>query len=351
MTTDTIPSLDYKVIPLGKLKVRQVHKSGDRLDCEVRSGNDSWVHTSQRFWTSFFARFGVSDSVFKYFGHQEVFDRIVEKSPDVSLRMTIEDGMKPRALAVSNPDKPIIHPDQFRELSASYGGSDVAYMDGVLSSTHTPTSGEVSLRIGGDDFQNRFVLGAPVDGYGKPSIHLSLLREICSNGAIGYAPAFRTDLTVGDDPSYDIARALDSFDSDEGYGALRQRFDAAQISPASLHETLKLYRKIATLKDAKTILAEYEHVVGDVHHMYGVANLEALSDRKLRLMPAKCHVYDLLNFASEVATHRVNGQEALKLQAWLGQTVSDEYDLEGTDKRRPDFRPTFTSPRLPVDVS
>ena len=68
---------------------------------------------------------------------------------------------------------------------------------------------------------------------------------------------------------------------------------------------------------------------------------DAISEKKLRLLPAKCKVYDLINLASEVSTHHAKGMEARTLEAWLGSTISDEYDLEGTDRKKGDFAETF----------
>jgi hypothetical protein len=63
---------------------------------------------------------------------------------------------------------------------------------------------------------------------------------------------------------------------------------------------------------------------------YGLANLEALSEKRRRILPAKCRIYDLLNFASEVATHHASSHANRRLQAYIGGLISDEYDLEGT---------------------
>jgi hypothetical protein len=345
MTTQTqlsIPDLSYKVLPLSKVKVRGISEQ-HRLKCDVMLQND-WYHTTDRFWTSFFAKFGFSDSVFKYFKHQEVFDRICQKHQDVELRFCV-DSEAESTLAVSNPAKPVIRPESMNELLRKYKAEDVKYQSGFITSVHTPNSGIANFKIGPDSFYNRYTLDTPLDGYGKPSIYLMLLREICSNGAIGIAPAFRSDITIGDEPPYAISRALDSFDSDEGYSAMRQRFSSAQLAPASLSECLGLFKTFKAMKDDKAIEA-YEKVVGDIYDTYGVANLDGISEKRLRLLPAKCKVYDLLNLTSEVATHHAEPESARRLQAWIGMTLSAEFDLEGTNSKKEDgFQPTFLSPK------
>ena len=165
----------------------------------------------------------------------------------------------------------------FEKIVHRFAGEDVEYDGGVVTSTYTPTSGEHLFKIGPDAFYNRFMLETPMDGYGKPSIYLMMLRQVCSNGAVAYAPAFRTEITVGDNPEYNLERALQSFDSDEGYSALRQRFEASQLAPASLWECLRLHKRLKGLNDKDAIKA-FDKVVGDIYNHYGVANLDAISE-------------------------------------------------------------------------
>lgn len=345
MSSRTVPALEYKILPLEKAKVEGTGGDKRLLMANVKIGGKTY-HTTPRFWTSFLAKFGFADSMFRYFGHQEVFDRICQRKPDTELRFCL-DPVSNLALAVSNPTKPVVAPDSFMEIARKYKGSDVQYARGVVLSTYMPPSGDRNTKIGPDAFANRFVVETPLDGYGKPSIYLSLLREVCMNGAVAYAPAFRQDITLGDDPEYSIGRALDSFDSDEGYSAVRSRFQAAQTAPASLNECLKLFKAIKRLEKGTTLVKAYEKVVGDIYDLYGVANLEGITEKKLRLLPAKCKVYDLLNLASEVSTHHVHGTEAQSLQAWLGNTISDEFDLEGTSDKKGDFEGVFIKDHHP----
>ena len=40
--------------------------------------------------------------------------------------------------------------------------------------------------------------------------------------------------------------------------------------------------------------------------LYGLANLDTLSPKRQRTLPVDCKVYDLLNFATEIATHHAS---------------------------------------------
>lgn len=308
------------------------------------------VEPTQRFWKSFFTRFGVTDNVFRYFTPDEVFERISSRAQNDRLRYCVQRDNQGGAklLAVSNPKRPIIRQDDVSRLVEQYEGSDVGYESGVVTSTHTPRSGERSFQIGGDEFQHRFVLETPIDGFSQPRIYVSFLRLICSNGAIGYARAFRSDISLGSDLSHCIARALETFDNGDGYAALRQRFTSAQTSWASVNECLRMYKMLVRLQSQKSlsrdsVLLDFYRMTGSLHETYGLANLDALSQKRQRVLPAKCRVYDLLNFASELATHHANATGQRALQAYIGSLISDEYDMEGTADSVSDFADFFAA--------
>ena len=78
-------------------------------------------------------------------------------------------------------------------------------------------------------------------------------------------------------------------------------------------------------------------------YWYGLANLDALSAKRQRVLPSRCRVYDLLNFASEVATHHSTPAGSQSLQAFVGTTVADEFDLEGTASKGSEFADLFVA--------
>ncbi|MEK6239125.1 MAG: hypothetical protein N2C14_30785 [Planctomycetales bacterium] len=310
--------------------------------------NDEEFQPTPRFWTSFFMRFGVSDTIFRYFDHAEVFERVSERAKDDRVRLCVERDEKGngKLMAVSNPERPVITHDEAMHLVNRYDGHDVTYDKGIVTSTHIPRSGHGVVNIGGDEFKHRYMLDTPIDGYSQPKIHLSFLRLLCTNGMVGYTKAFRSELNVGKDPAYCIARALESYDNDDGYGALRQRFQSAQNSWASIHECEQLYKSVARLKGSKSIkddriVNRFHQMTGNIHELYGLANVNALSVKRQRVLPARCKVYDLLNFASETATHHATPEGAKGMQAYLGGLIADEFDMEGTAEQTDDFQDFF----------
>ncbi len=342
-------SFEYGLTEVKALKVCEAVRSGSgRLTVKRMEVDGLRVIPTSRFWKSFFIRFGISESVFRYFQPEEVFERISELASDDLLRYCVERdaGGAAQLLAVTNPNRPVIRHGEVLDLTQRHGGQDVHYAEGVVTSTHTPGSGERAFTIGGDSFQHRFVMETPVDGFSHPKIYLSFLRTVCTNGMVGYGRAFRSDISLGKDIAHCISRALDGFDNGEGYAALRQRFESAQKSWASVRECAELCKNLIRMNDGKMIradhwLSDFHRMTGNLNTIYGLANLDAISQKRQRVLPARCRVYDLLNFASEMATHRASAQAARQLQAFIGTMISDEYDMEGTAQSVTDFADFF----------
>jgi len=267
-------------------------------------------------------------------------------------------------LAVTNPSAALMPHDDLTDLLNRYGAHEVKYGNGVVSSQHSPRNSR-TFQLAGDGFENRFMLDTPVDGYGRPSVYLSLLRLVCSNGAVGYGPAFRSELSVGkgdDGVGFALTRVLDGFNNEDGYAALRQRFEAASKSWASVNEVNALYKTLtrlhhrgevkgprkgkvggdgAALTDGSPLFRAFHKMTGDLTSVYGLANLDTLSVKRQRTLPTACKVYDLLNFASETATHHATESGNRGMQAHIGALISGEYDLEGTVDQFTDWRDFF----------
>ncbi len=221
-----------------------------------------------------------------------------------------------------------------------------------------------TYQVAGDGFQNKFILSTPIDGFGRPSVYLSLLRLICSNGAVGYSPAFRSELSVGkgdDGVAFALTRVLDGFNNEDGFAAMRQRFESATRSWASVNEANRLYKLLARLHnrgevdssmpvkggdgasecEGSPLFGKFHGMTGDLTRIYGLANMDALSIKRQRTLPTSCKVYDLLNFASELGTHHSTPVGNRLVQAYIGDLISNEYDLEGTVDQFSDWRDFF----------
>lgn len=325
--------------------IRQTKTNRVSVDRIALNGEE--LKPSNRFWRSFFTRFGISDNVFRYFEPDEVFERISEKASSDAFRFTIErdEHGKGKLLAVSGLNRPIISHGEIDAIATRYGATETTYHDGIVTTTHRLRNGDRPFEIGGDRFQHRFVMETPVDGFSHPKIYLSFLREVCSNGMVGYARAFRSDISLGKDIGHCIRRALESYDNGDGYAALRQRFESAQSSWASVFECMTLVKTLNKLSgDAETHrqrMRDFHRMTGNLNRIYGLANMDALTQKRQRILPGRCRVYDLINFASELATHHVNEMDQRHLQAYIGTLISDEYDMEGTAQEATEFSDFF----------
>ena len=390
------------------------HKEVTEMEVEGRK-----LEPTQRFWTSLQSRFSFSNNIFKYFDHKEVFDRISDVAPNDDLRYVIEkEGDRERLLAVTNPRNVAIQRDDLLGLLKKHGintedtdqvwprlgGSidphgiriggvggpmrnddwqaqkpripELTYNEGIVRSVHTPRNSS-DFKIAGDDFSNKFVMDTPIDGFGKPSIYLMLLRQICANGSIGYSSVFRSEIALGKGESafdYALTRAIEGYNNEDGYNALRARFEAATKSWSSVAEINRLYKLLARLHHRKAfkvrskyltdeksgsdgaalmegspIIKSFHAMVGDLQRTYGLANLDALSVKRQRTLPAGCRVYEMLNFVSETATHYAKPEGSTALQAFTGDMVASEYDLEGTLDKFGDWRELLISDESAVE--
>ena len=334
------------------------------------------IAPTARFWSSLYSRFNINKSFFRFFDHQEVFDRIAERDSNSRIRVTIERDIpsgSAKLLAVTGTNKPIIIYDDLMEVLQQYRiEGRVGYSDGVITTTHTPRIGAGDFKIGGDKFSNKFVLHSPIDGYGNPNFFLSLLRMVCSNGAIGLVNAFKTTLQLGsgqDNVTYTLKRALEGFTNDEGFAIMRDRFTVAQDSWASLREQQGLYKLLIRMQNDPilrsgvgldkssggpltgynkqdwkdnpgSVLKAFEGVSGNPFEIY-MRDPNIMSNKRQRSLPVQCKVYDMINFATEIATHHVDELGARALQGWVGEMLSNEYDLEGSCDKWEDFKDMF----------
>jgi len=309
------------------------------------------VVAGKRFWKSFFRSSGVDDGVFRLFGADEVLGRIAERDSRRMLRFTVErnPGGTDRLLGVTQRSAATLEPRTVLALLEAHGAERITYADGVVTSRHVPADGPGKFRIGPDAFENRFSLALPVDGFGDPSVFVTLLRLVCSNGAMATQRAFRGAIKLGDDPWHTLDRALGSYANADGFAAVRRRFERAQRSWASVEEVGTLERVLHSIswgagEAAGRRRADFEAMVGDLPGLYGVASMAAISPKRRRLLPTRVRVYDLINFSTEVASHHAAQPAAMKLHAWASTLIADEFDLENSADQVAEFEALHLSP-------
>jgi hypothetical protein len=375
MTTSVLPDLhiEHAILPMRDLRVEFTR---DRKDLKSRDSADKATRivlpdgkrlaVSDRFWNSFSSLFNLGRSTFSYFSHAEVFDRLT-KVLNNRARLAYENkpvaDTQGRLLACTAPGKPLLQVDEARRLISDYDGISADYGEGVITARFDcpfPSN----FAIAGDDFTTQFHLTMPVDGYGLPASHLALLRMVCANGMVASAPAFKTMFQLArNEAGLDavLRRAMESFNNEEGFHTLRLRVEEATKSWASVHEAWSLRRAIESairmegtqaLPRLGPTLAEFDKTCGNPLAFYGITSAEELSTRKARSIPVETTVYDLMNFASEVGTHKLeNRMGRSRLNGWIGDTVAQEYDLEGTVAAFPEYRDYFLNRTHPAPTT
>lgn len=369
--------VETRIIPLDQLRVtfKDGKKSSDYLsrksldkDIRLETPDGMKLRVSDRFWLSFSNVFGLSRSVFNYWSFDEVFNRISQgNSLDAkrNVRIAYErdkagnhalgDG---RLLSCTNPAKALLTVNEVNQLVERHRGKRVKYEKGVAQvSFDCPFP--LDFKIGGDGFRTQFTMNMPVDGYGLPASYLTLLRLVCTNGMVGMTKAFRTSFQLGGGEAPTGAngmqavldRAIATFNNSEGFHSYRERLEVASRSWASLYEYLQLSKTLNALassdnwsleKRSRIAVTGLNDVAGYPNKLYGLMPGNEPSPVRARRFPVKATVYDLLNYATEVSTHHVKSSLAgNRLNAWVGDLVTKEFDLENSVTTYPDFAGLF----------
>ncbi len=81
--------IEYTTTSIGKLKVQTDADNGKNKVSGIEYKGEILKPTT-RFWTSLCAKFGFNGTIFRYFDHAEVFERISEKNSGGEIRITVE---------------------------------------------------------------------------------------------------------------------------------------------------------------------------------------------------------------------------------------------------------------------
>ena len=286
---------------------------------------------SDRFYKTLAAELGIPFGVFGFFTPLEVMTRAAEKEPDLALRVTV-DTERNQALGLTQ-DKGLPMPVKFIEgvLHEDRRLQEVEYGNGMLSAMldlddpwDVPNDSTYHVRVR---------CRVPVDGVGMPDMSLATWRQICSNGAVAEAPLFRTKMEIKDNSGEHFRRLLASFSNPAGVEMLQERMCTAAGTKASVGEVVLLdgliRRSVANTRNQMLLRERLNEIADNPCVRYGVTDLTNIGQKKRPLLPVGCSVADLLNFASELASHHA---ELLKpestLHSFAGTVLSKDFDLE-----------------------
>ena len=291
--------------------------------------------STKRFINSMSSYFCFGKSIFNLFTPAEVVERLQMVEPHTKIRIShFNNGL----LAMGNPKKAYVNFHSLGSILARCEQTvdDLQYHDGVVSTTHKM---EEEWDIYGDKFRQLFVVETPIDGYGTPTISLGLQRVSSGARLIASNKVFQSRVTMGGIGSFSavpLMRAIDTFNNEEGFMAIKSRLENAKKSKASLNEVDSLHEAMSAANTSTqmtanwmTIMAKYTTMVGSIQSNYGLAAVGAISVKRARLLPMKCTVADLINFAIEVSSLSDATIDNRPINRWIGNMLCSEYDLEG----------------------
>ncbi len=132
--TERFAGLRTQVVQIGDIRPRWTEKRpktgvARRAISDIEIGDREYRVTG-RFMQSLAARFHVGQEFFRYFTPSEVFARVQETHPHSLVRLTTDGNA---ALGMSNPDRPIVHPQELCRLLESQNGRVVQkqYAEGI----------------------------------------------------------------------------------------------------------------------------------------------------------------------------------------------------------------------------
>ena len=307
------------------------------VECDQATGRfkiqfeDRIYNTTARFITSFARKLKFSNNIFNYFTAEEVFDRVQQRNPDVAFKVTF-DRQGGEILGVVDESKKLLP----AEIACNVFASDprvqkIQYSKGVWEAEFL-LDGNFSIR-NDSEYARKIWVHYPVDGVSMPCVYLSVLRQVCSNGAVALVPGFRTDIEINDESGTHLSRLLRSYNNENGFMALESRLQTAQDTLASVNELLKIENLLATqISDQSSVSAlqtRLEEMAGDPCARYETTSLNNIAPKKRPLLPVGCSVNDLFNFCSELTTHHdniISRVDAFNIT--LGNMLSQEFDLE-----------------------
>ena len=286
---------------------------------------------SNRFYKTLAAELDVPYGVFGLFTPLEVMTRAAEKKPDLQLRLTVDTAQGEALGLTQNKGLPmpvkyienVLHEDR-RLREVEYGGGVLSAMLDLDEAWEVPNDSAYHVRVR---------CRVPVDGVGMPDMSLATWRQVCANGAVAEAPLFRTRMEIKDNSGEHFRRLLASFSNPSGVEMLQERMCVAAGTKASVGEVMLLEglirRSVANARNQMLLRERLNEIAENPCVRYGVTDLANIGLKKRPLLPVGCCVADLLNFASELATHHA---ELLKpdstLHTFAGTVLAKGFDLE-----------------------
>ena len=299
-----------------------------------------------RFLKGLALRMRVPLRVFDLFSPLEVIQRAAEVAPDMELRLTVDEERREALALIENKGHPIPAGAVRQVMQDDPRLKEFAYGDGVIKGMFD--LGETWEIPKDSMYRVRVQTTVPVDGLGSPEATLGLMRLVCTNGAIAESSQFRTKMEVKDNSGEHFRRLLQSFGNPQGVEMLHERLLAAIGTRASVGEVHVvedfLRRQVRRTEDSMRLRECLQDVAGNPCVRYGVTDIGAIGAKRRTLLPVDCSVADLLNFATELASHHADVmKEPSAANALVGSFYTSGFDLEDMYPNMQDSPPFMLS--------
>lgn len=314
-----------------------------KVNCEKANiKNIGDVHVTERFMTSLAGLMGLGPSVYRYFKPEEVFERVTKTAPrTANIQVSIDHDRN--LLAAISPNKETLGMHVFNEVMNVTHPQSYRYDNGVIKFLYNIDDYNGGMMIGGEDYKKQFTMTIPLDGYGEAVSNLAMLRKVCSNGMELLTSLFSSRVGLGSKGkrANAIINYVQNFNNDESFSLIEDRLVTAMASPASLGEYSRLMEALQLGSDDghkeldRKIFTTLNEIAGNPMSKYGLVSMDSLSDKKLMLLNTECRVYDLIQFATEVNSHKFNEgdlfRRRIKVDQFVSDLVTNEYDMEVVD--------------------
>jgi hypothetical protein len=346
------PQISYDLMPLSDIQVDRVEiEDTGKLITQVRICGQMIRH-SVRTTNSLFSFLGQSPSVLTLFDCAEVIQRFLDRkavdAKNLMVRVATEHvvdarGSYDRLLAITRPEKSIVTPSAMEEILVRRNPYEqFSYSNGIIISRHpSPVTRDTSIKD--DVFHTKTFLSMPLDGYGDAAGYTGMLRVACYNGMVAMVKMCRSKFIVGEnDPVDTISRLLGTYYLSENVDYLANRLTAASATPASLDEYDQFLDAVGTCHCFSG--PRIHRAVGeDDYEKLGIISAgEVLEKRRQKVAMKTISVYDVINAATELATHHSDGFSAVMMNAFVGALLTkEEFDMEGIHEHHGAARPFF----------
>lgn len=306
---------------------------------------DQKYYVSNRFVKTLLSQFDLSEKVLRLFDTQTVLNRIIEKEPDASFKVTIDKnyGEGSLLLGTLKENQKILPTNNVLDIIRKDPRLTNIYLD-KDHSLIAKLNNDHEFEIPEDSLYHSFIqFNYPIDGIYNPAFELGFERVVCTNGATITDVDYKSNVVISDESGEHLERLLKSFSNESGYQRIKNRLSTAIMTPASLNEIYKIENLIANLllekENARQINKIIEDLCGNPLRQYGTTSLKTIPEDIRKATACKLCVLELFNIGTELTTHYsalISNQE--RFSKVICDMLTKPFDFEGIKHQKFEIR-------------